>query len=234
MISVIIPTLNEEKNISRVVSQFKGIKNIEVIVADGSSEDDTVKIAKKLGAKVYQNPRDKQNIAKNRNFGAKYAQGEILIFCDADTKFKSPKKALKKIKETMEDGEIVGGILKIEIFPRQEKLFDKIAHKIYNKIIQKKLSTKKPIGSGQCQIIKKKEFEKIKGYPNIPYQEDTEIFRNLRKLGKLHYFDDITIYESPRRYRKKGYVFLGIKALYSLIIRQLFHREVVKKWERVN
>ena len=50
-ISFIIPALNEEKRIERVIKQFDKLdrKQIEVIVADGGSEDKTVKIAKKLG-----------------------------------------------------------------------------------------------------------------------------------------------------------------------------------------
>jgi glycosyltransferase involved in cell wall biosynthesis len=86
-ISIIIPALDEEKRIGKVVKQFSKVKgDFEVIVADGGSNDKTVEIAKKEGAKVYSNIRENQNIAKNRNLGAKKAKGEILIFCDADTK----------------------------------------------------------------------------------------------------------------------------------------------------
>jgi glycosyltransferase involved in cell wall biosynthesis len=234
MISVIIPTLNEQRNIYRVISQFKGIKGIEIIVADGSSNDDTIKIAKSLGAKIFQNQRNNQNIAKNRNLGAKHAIGEIMIFCDADTRFENPKKAIKEIKKKFENKELVAGMCVIKIFPEQEKIADKIYLYFYNRILKNSLDTKKPTSSGQCQIIRKSSFDEVKGYPEIKYQEDTELFRKLNQKGKLHYFSNIIIYESPRRYRRKGYLVLGIRALYSLIARRIFHKEVVKKWERVD
>ncbi len=233
MLSVIIPTLNEEKNITKAVLQFEGISDVEVIVADGDSDDNTCEIAKKLDAKVFRNKRSEQNIAKNRNLGARHAKGDILVFCDADTKLKNPKYAVKKISSVFKNQEYVGGIVKIEIYPHSELFIDKIAHNLYNFLIKSSLDSRKPIGSGQCQIIKKNAFKKVKGYPEIMYQEDTEIFRELRKLGKLCYLEDIVVYESPRRYRRFGYLFLGFRAIYALAVRSLFKRETVNRWERV-
>ena len=53
-ISIIIPTLNEEKYIERCLKSLKNqsFRNFEIIVSDSYSTDDTVKIAKKYGAKV--------------------------------------------------------------------------------------------------------------------------------------------------------------------------------------
>lgn len=234
MISIIIPTLNEQKNISQVIYQFKDIRNLEVIVGDGTSDDNTVKIAKKLKAKVFQNPRNKQSIAKNRNLGAKHAKGDILIFCDADTMFQNPSQALKIIKKTFKNKQIVAGMCKIKIFPKQEKFVDKFYLMFYNRILKNSIKTNKPVSSGQCQIVRRTAFNKIKGYPNMKYQEDTGLFRKLQKIGKLHYFSNIIIYESPRRYRKKGYLYLGIKSLYSFFIRRVFKKEIIKKWDRIN
>lgn len=234
MISIIIPTLNEEKNILRVISQFKSISDLEIIIADGSSEDNTIKIAKKLGAKIYQNKRNEQNIAKNRNLGAKHARGDMLIFCDADTRFKNPIQAINKIKSVFQNKEILGGIVKLDIFPKEKKTKDYFFHSLYNLILKKSFKTKKPLSPAQCHIIRAAIFKKIRGYnPNLTFGEDTEIFRRIIKYGKVGYLDTIVLYESPRRYRKKGYIYLGAAALFAFLIRKLFQKEAIKTWERV-
>ena len=87
MFSVIIPTLNEENNIKGVVKQFSSIKskyNIEIIVSDSGSTDQTVDIARKYCDKVVSYLGNNCNISKARNYGAKHAKNEVFIFLDAD------------------------------------------------------------------------------------------------------------------------------------------------------
>ena len=55
-ISVVINTLNEEKNLPRAIASVKGFAD-EIIVVDMKSEDNTVDIAKKVGATVYEYKR---------------------------------------------------------------------------------------------------------------------------------------------------------------------------------
>ena len=81
-ISVIIPTMNEEKYIGRLLKSIKDAGfNGEIIVVDGGSKDRTMKIARKYGAKVYVK---KGNVAFARNYGARKAHGDIFVFLDAD------------------------------------------------------------------------------------------------------------------------------------------------------
>ena len=74
MISIIIPTLNEESLIAQTITQFDNIKNkydIEIIVSDSSSTDNTVEIARRYTDKVViYEKSDLCNISKARNFGA--------------------------------------------------------------------------------------------------------------------------------------------------------------------
>jgi len=86
-ISVIIPTLNEQKNIEYLVPFLKkngGSTIAEIIVADGGSEDNTVESAKRAGAIVFTS--SVQSRAAQMNFGARHASGEILYFIHADVK----------------------------------------------------------------------------------------------------------------------------------------------------
>lgn len=78
-ISIIIPTKNEEKNIGRCLESIQ--LSVEIIVVDNHSTDNTVAIAKRLGAKVFHSGQERSS---QRNFGAKKATGEIFFFVDAD------------------------------------------------------------------------------------------------------------------------------------------------------
>ena len=83
-ISVIVPVLNEAANLRRCIEAITGgtKQPLEVIVADGGSNDDTVVIAKSCGALVVDNP--KGSAAAGRNVGALAAQGSIFAFTDGD------------------------------------------------------------------------------------------------------------------------------------------------------
>jgi glycosyltransferase involved in cell wall biosynthesis len=236
-ISFVIPCLNEEKRIEGVVKQFdvlKGKYDYEVIVSDGGSDDKTAEIAKNAGAKVVVNNRETQNIAKNRNAGAKKAKGEILIFCDADTRLSNPNFFLKTAISRFEDKNIVGGVPKIKVFKNEEKKEDRFYLTLLNTYIKASFRTRNPIASGQCQIIKKSAFEKVGGYDEtLVHGEDGELIERLGKTGKLFFFSNLTVFESARRYRKWGYPKFITTAAANLLSRALFKKEILKEWKRV-
>ncbi|MEO6819726.1 MAG: glycosyltransferase, partial [Ginsengibacter sp.] len=86
MISIIIPTFNEEKNIEKLVSYLKehGEDLIsDIIVSDGGSSDLTISEAARAGASVFTSPQ--KGRAAQMNFGASLSKGTILYFVHADT-----------------------------------------------------------------------------------------------------------------------------------------------------
>jgi glycosyltransferase involved in cell wall biosynthesis len=82
MISIIIPTLNEEDYLGKLLKSIKDQPDFdyEIIVADAGSIDKTLDIAKEFGCKIIPGGLP----AKGRNEGAKIAQGNVLFFVDAD------------------------------------------------------------------------------------------------------------------------------------------------------
>ncbi len=82
MISVVLATHNEEKNLVRCLSAVKDFAD-EVIVVDGESTDDTVKIAKKFGAKVI-STTNKANFHINKQMAMDAAKGDLVLQLDAD------------------------------------------------------------------------------------------------------------------------------------------------------
>ncbi|MDP8932804.1 MAG: glycosyltransferase, partial [Cyanobacteriota bacterium] len=81
-ISIIIPVLNEANTINAVLARILGASNLEVIVVDGGSQDETVALAQSIGVKVIVATSGR---ASQMNAGAAVATGSILLFLHADT-----------------------------------------------------------------------------------------------------------------------------------------------------
>ena len=83
LVSVVITTKNEEKNIENCLRSIKRqtFENIELIVVDNFSEDETAEVAKRYTSKVCFKGNER---SAQRNYGAKVARGEYLLYLDAD------------------------------------------------------------------------------------------------------------------------------------------------------
>jgi glycosyltransferase involved in cell wall biosynthesis len=237
-VSFIIPALNEEKRIAALIDNIKILDNhynCEIIVSDGHSTDKTAAIAEDKGVRVTKDDVNApKTIANGRNSGARCATGEIYIFCDADTVMKDPVSFLAEVIEVFKDQKIIGGAPRLSIFPDETLYKDKVFHFIFNRIVRFSFATRVPICGGQCQIVRATSFWKVNGYNvNIVHGEDSDFFRRLRKIGKLHFFFHQVVYESPRRYRHYGYIILLMQGFYSLIYQQIFRKNVFKEWRRI-
>ncbi len=89
LISVVIPSKNEETNIERciqsVIASTKGLNNIEILLVDCASTDKTIAIAKKYPIKILQlKPHWRHTAAAARYIGSLFASGEFIFFLDAD------------------------------------------------------------------------------------------------------------------------------------------------------
>jgi len=102
-ISVIIPTLNEVKNITQLLDHLHNCREAtlhEVIVVDGGSKDHTVQTAKQLGVKALCSP--KKGRAAQMNYAASQATGDVLYFVHADVL--PPKSCFCDILDAIEQG----------------------------------------------------------------------------------------------------------------------------------
>lgn len=87
MISAVILTKNEEKNIKKCLESIKWCD--ELIVVDDQSTDKTTSIAEKMGAKIYVRELN-GDFSKQRNFGLEKAKGDWILFVDADERVTEP------------------------------------------------------------------------------------------------------------------------------------------------
>lgn len=194
LISIIIPALNEEKIIAEVLEHSLNLTgHFEVIVVDGRSQDQTYEIARSFKTlKVLQTSPGR---ARQMNFGAQHALGEVLLFLHADTFL--PEDAYACITEICKNQHIVGGSFKL-IIKNPHPVF-----KFYSWCSQFSLEF---FTYGDHGIfIKKETFTKINGYKNIDFMEDVEIQKRLRRQGKFKKLESY-VTTSNRRFQKNGVI----------------------------
>jgi glycosyltransferase involved in cell wall biosynthesis len=198
-ISVIIPTLNEERSLPDLLAQINksGLRDYEIIVADANSIDQTALIARNSGAKVVQGG----NISFGRNAGAFYSKGKILVFMDADINFDYDflQESLVQFQNHNLDVAIT--------------LFDSTKQKITSRILYalsdfaKKLTEKKYVKFGTCQciFITREAFNLIGGFDSeISIGEDIDFMKKISKFNLKYQVLDTRIKASDRRFSRIG------------------------------
>jgi len=191
-ISVIIPALNESDKIADTVASIGHGNNTEIIVVDGGSIDNTVSIAKTLGAKIIQGspPRSRQ-----MNQGADAASKDVLLFLHADTRL--PKNFDGSIFHALKQPGVAAGAfeLRIDSPVPSFRFIERIAN-------WRSRCLKMPYGDQAISMFSK-VFHQMGGFPNIPIMEDFELIRQLRKKGDVVTLPQPVI-TSPRRWLNHG------------------------------
>ncbi len=193
-ISIIIPVLNEANTICSVLVGVLDAQNVEVIVVDGGSHDDTIAIAQSLGVKVISAPAGR---ASQMNAGAAVATGNILLFLHADTRLPAGFDTL--ILQALQDSRTVGGAFELRIDAKLRGL--RLIEKMVN-MRSRWLSM--PYGD-QAIFLKATVFHEIGGFPNLPIMEDFELMRRLKHCGKITILP-AAVLTSGRRWQKLGVV----------------------------
>lgn len=242
-ISIIIPVFQEEKILEDTLKNYNEILRkkyeFELIISDGGSTDRTIEIAKKhADIIVRHNESRKQTIAEGRNKGALVSRGDILVFINADTVPENPEKFFDLITQLAEGNSKYSkfGALatKVHVAHHERILKDSIFYFFHNLYVRFLNTIGFGMGRGECQIIKKSVFELVGGYnPNIIAGEDFDLYRRISRVGKIGFVNDLVVLESPRRFRKYGYM----KILLSWIVNSLsvifYGKSVSDEWEPV-
>lgn len=171
-VSVIIPALNEEKNIVRCIKSAKKLNPLEIIVVDGGSIDRTKELAKKEGALVLESSKGR-GIQLNR--GASSANGEILLFLHADSFFLDiDYRRFSELIKRYPNGFFRLRFDKDTPSIRIVEFFANLRSRIF----------RLPYGD-QAIFLKKELFIKLGGFKNYPFLEDLELVRRIRKFEKI-------------------------------------------------
>lgn len=178
MITVIIPTLNEEAVLEATLESVRrafGGARYEMLVADGGSQDRTTEIADRFGHLIRSVPPR----ARQLNEAARLARGEILLFLHADVCL--PPQAPQRIQSSIEAG-APGGFFAVT-FGSQGRGRPSL------KLIEKGINLRSRVtrtGTGdQALFVRRDEFERLGGFAEMPFLEDLDFVSRLSKCGPM-------------------------------------------------
>lgn len=201
-ISIIIPVFNEAATIEKTLTRLQDIADIEVMIVDGGSGDETVAIAHRCG-KIFAPSSEFKVIsgaagrASQMNAGAAMATGDILLFLHADTHL--PSEFYTLVRQSLQNPGTVAGAFELRIDANLQGL----------RIIEKMVNARSHIFSlpygDQAIFLKATTFHELGGFPDLPIMEDFELMRRLRRQGRITIVP-ASVLTSGRRWQKLGVV----------------------------
>lgn len=212
MLSVIIPTFNEEKNIVPLLKYLQQ-QNIEqhikeIIVCDGGSRDATALLANEAGARVLASP--KKGRATQMNYGANCAAQPVLYFLHADTY--PPAGFTKDILQAVQKG-YGSGCYRLQ--------FDSKHWFLKANCWFTRFNVNAVRFGDQSLFVTKEIFDKAGGFnERLIMLEDQEIMRRLQKLSRFIVLPK-AVTTSARKYLQNGIyrtqgIYFAIYFLYRL------------------
>jgi rSAM/selenodomain-associated transferase 2 len=192
-VSVIVPVLNEAALIGDFLRQARSLgEKVEIIVVDGGSSDETISVATRLADHVIEAPRGR---AIQMNAGAARAKSEILWFLHADSK--PPRNAIEQIRVALSDDAFVGGCFRLR-YPRSDAIY-RISDSLGNLGVQVF-----GFALGDHGIFcRRAAFVRAGGYPIVPILEDAELYRRLKRAGRMTQLAE-PIVSDPRTFERWG------------------------------
>jgi len=215
-ISIIVPTLNEERYIRFLFHSLEDQRstNYETLVVDGGSRDRTSDISNDHKARVIVLPGHGEFIS--RNLGAKMAKGTLLLLTCADIIF--PEGLFRKIVEKFEENPDLIALTGPGC-PYDAPLIGKLEYAVYNFARYLFAKFPKPLKkfstSTNFLVVRKDCFDKTGGFAVNDINADGLMGRKLLEMGEVGFFLDTYIYLSARRMRNMGLIAFNRHYLYA-------------------
>lgn len=237
LLSIVVPTLNEESAIEKTLKQIRDNLTdfpYELIVADSESDDRTAEIARKY-AKVIITKRH-HTIGWNRNQGAAAATGDYLIFIDADVFVPDPNHFFKLVTEDFTaDSNLVGITTQLRVFPNDETWLDAIAFGLTN-LRHRRRNNVEHVGSasGEIEMIRRTAFKKLHGFrEELAAAEDEDMFVRLATIGRTFMEWRLTVYHTGRRAHEVGWPLLWYEWFMNSFYVKHFNKSYSKEWKQI-
>lgn len=199
VISIVIPTLNEEAFLEACLENLVKSKSIhtdlQIIVSDSGSSDSSILIAKSFDVVLVVNNFSVPSKALALNAGAEKAIADVILFLDADTKL--PTDFDLEIYNTLKNEEVVGGAFELTFDAKQARyrlieLINRVRCRLF------------PYYFGdQALFVRRSVFEELGGFPAVRIMETSRLCKALWKRGKLNLINK-SVSTSSRRFDESG------------------------------
>lgn len=205
MISVIVPTYNEERVIAEAVRAIlQQARTAEIVVVDGGSTDATRQLVGAFGERVrliVQDPDGPRGRAAAYNQAARVATGDTLLFLHVDSCL--PSNGLALVEQALADPSIVGGGF-LPTFGEPGVGRVQVCLGWIERIWRWRTRTFQWFAGDQAPFIRRDYFDLIGGYPMVRLAEDWAFASRLRALGKL------ALIETPVRVSARRFLANGV------------------------
>jgi rSAM/selenodomain-associated transferase 2 len=188
-LSIVIPTLNEASHIESLLAQLSD-ENVELIVVDGGSDDQTVQRASVQAQLVYSST----GRALQMNAGAAIASGDWLWFLHADTQLSQP---LKAYIDEITQSSSVWGRFKVRL--DDARFIFRVIERLMN---ARSCFTSVATGD-QGLFVDRRLFDELGGYPELSLMEDVALSKRLRKVMPVK-CSALPLITSARRWQQCG------------------------------
>ena len=218
-ISIIIPTLNEARCLGETLEQIQKLSPHEIIISDGGSDDNTLKIPAKFTQHLIKGPTGR---ALQLNAGAQAATGDLLLFLHADSYIKLA--SYKKMLYAMKNPEVIGGAFSLLIDS------NRMALQIINQFANLRSKYLGRAYGDQAFFVKKQVFQKMEGFTEFPICEDLDFYKRLKIMGSVVLLKE-EVLTSSRRWANEGIWFTTIRNILIATLFELgFPPRILTKW----
>ncbi len=202
MLSVVIPTLNAEKNLAALLTQLRPMSDLETIVSDGLSIDLTQELAIQYGARLALGSPSRGGQLRR---GAQLACSEWLLFIHADCR-------LSDNWRDLVDRHIATHPEKAGFFGLKYDSQKMAARWVELMVVWRSMTTRFPRGwalpyGDQGLLISRRLYDEIGGYPDWPLFEDVKIIENIGRGRLQHLGGKLTTCHS--KYEQDGFIRRG-------------------------
>ncbi|MBU1047346.1 MAG: glycosyltransferase [Candidatus Omnitrophica bacterium] len=205
LISVIVPTYNRAHFLKEAIESVlaQTYKNLEIIIVDDGSTDNTSKLVEKFTDKriIYLH-QDNKGVSVARNRGIQRAKGEYISFLDSDDIW-LPQKLQKQLEvfktSRFNPGVVYTGIQYMDHNgnPKKQKKLSKYRGNIFNKLLRKNIA-----GIGSTMLVKRECFDKCGLFDeNLPSREDLDILIRISQYFAVDYVPEFLTLERIHRQR---------------------------------
>ena len=202
-VTVLIPALNEEKSIAKVLWELDHLGYHKILIVDGNSRDRTVEVAKEFGVSVIVQNGSGKGDALRQAFNHDGLDGDVIVMMDADGSM-DPKEIPMLIKALDSGADLAKGSRFLQYgYSEDMTLIRRIGNQFFISLVNWFWSTNYTDLCYGFGVFRKDAVKKLYPYlKSINFEIETEIFIKAKKLGLK--VVEVPSIEFRRRYGKSN------------------------------